>query len=566
MKRAVTVALILLFLPLSALGSEDKGDKLFTEALDLYQSLTKPRDSKHIENNKELWRTVAKAFHNIYIEYPTTARAPDALFLAGKMYEEIGSRFNSKAELYKSIDLSRQFIRGYPYSDQADDAQIRIARITERFDKSRAYWEYDKIIKEYPDGDMTEAARNKRKELAPYKREEIKYQVLKEPPTPGGLLRVTRIRSWAGKDYTRVVIHVDKKARFFPHLLKADPSLNTPPRLYVDIDGATVVHGLETPTTNLGLVREIRYGRNKHNTVRVVLYLTRYKGYKVFALRDPFRIVLDVYGNKKPPAGLVAKSTGKVRPGSMHTGRNVSTPPETLRDVLGLKVRTIVIDPGHGGHDPGAIGPSGIKEKTINLAIAKALKRSLEKNTNVERVILTRSKDKFISLRRRTAIARRNKADLFISIHCNASKNKRAHGIETYVLSFTQNKDSLAVAARENATNRRGLSDLKDIIKKYVLSSKIDESITLAETVQTSMVSNLNKHYRHIKSKGVKKAPFVVLIGADVPSILVETSFITNPREEKRLKNSRYINKLAEGIVAGIRKYSESNQTAYLNN
>ncbi|NIP29342.1 MAG: hypothetical protein GTO02_02760 [Candidatus Dadabacteria bacterium] len=165
-------------------------------------------------------------------------------------------------------------------------------------------------------------------------------------------------------------------------------------------------------------------------------------------------------------------------------------------------------------------------------------------------------------LEERTAIAKKRNADLFISIHCNAAKDRRAHGIETYILSFTNDQSSLEVAARENATTTKKISDLEDIVQEYLLSSKIEESNRFARYVQGSIVTNVSGKYSKVKNKGVKKAPFIVLIGADIPSILVETSFITNPTEENRLKSTKYINKIADGILSGIKKYVGENQTA----
>jgi N-acetylmuramoyl-L-alanine amidase len=225
----------------------------------------------------------------------------------------------------------------------------------------------------------------------------------------------------------------------------------------------------------------------------------------------------------------------------------------------------VVIDPGHGGHDPGAIGPTGLKEKDVTLAIAKALKNKIEQvggDFGISRVILTREDDRFIPLEERTGIAKREHADLFISIHCNAAKDSDAHGIETYILSFTNDPEALAVAARENVSTTKGISDLRDIIKKYLLNSKIDESKRLAAYVQTSVTTNLARKYQTAVDKGVKKAPFIVLIGADIPSILVETSFITNPREEEKLRDPKYINEIADGILRGVKSYSTEVETA----
>lgn len=559
-----------MFLPVGAYGL-DEGDRLYGEALSLYESLT--TDDANI-GNKEIWDTIARALRRIYVEYPTCAKAPDSLFLAGKLYEEIGNRFNSKDALRESLELSREYVRSYPYSKQADDAQIRIARLTEMENKARAYIEYEKVVRDYPNGDMHGAASRKLKELQSYKakaedlkKSEGEISVSKEKPpqrgSDGKLAMVQEIRRWGASDYTRVAIYVDKEVQFKHRLLRADPELGVPPRLFVDLYDTTVDKSLEAPNIDEGLLESIKFARNTPRVVRVVLYIRSYEDYRVFALHEPFRIVMDIYGKKQPGNVFVREESSDSVPPIDKSGDLIKTP-ETLRDVLGLKVRTVVIDPGHGGHDPGAIGPTGVKEKDVNLAIAKALKQRLEQSGFVEKVVLTRYDDRFIPLEERTAIARKHKADLFISIHCNSSKNKNAHGIETYVLSFTKDPDALAVAARENATNTRGLSDLEDILKKYLLSSKIDESISLAEHVQTSLVASLNGHYGEINDKGVKKAPFVVLIGADVPSILIEASFISNPRDEKRLADPMYIDKIANGIVAGIYKYSNNGKTAYL--
>ncbi len=184
----------------------------------------------------------------------------------------------------------------------------------------------------------------------------------------------------------------------------------------------------------------------------------------------------------------------------------------------------------------------------------------------ITRTILTREDDRFIPLEERTAIAKKHGADLFISIHCNANRKKDTYGIETYFLNFTGDPEAIQVAARENVTTTKRISDLKDIIKNYLLNSKIDESSRLAQYVQGSVIDQLETNYTHINNNVVKKAPFIVLIGADIPSILVETSYISNPREEKRLRNSRYIDKIAEGILSGIKSYVTEVETASTSN
>jgi len=549
------------------LFAQEKGEQLFEESLKLYKSLT--ADPVKI-NDLEIWDTIAKAFYSIYLTYPNSSKAPNSLFLSGKMYEEMGNRFNSPENLQKSIERSKEFMRRFPDSNLTDDSQIRVARIVEKSNKSQAYAEYQRVIEGYPKGDMVYASKKKLEELADYKpSKKQKTAVKKNQIKTEDLANINEIRHWSNDNYTRVVIHVDKEMPFTPYLLRADPGLGKPQRLYVDIKGTKVSRNLIVEPIEKGLLEDIKFARNTADQVRVVLYINSFDDYRVFSLSDPFRIVMDIYGEKpKDTDDLFVKQKTRFDTKKPSTLPKVDYEDiKNLRGALGLKVRTIVIDPGHGGHDPGATGPSGLKEKDVTLSIAKVLKRKIEENGGefgVSRVVLTRNTDRFIPLEERTAIAKKEKADLFVSIHCNAAKSNQAHGIETYILSFTNDPEALAVAARENSATRKSLSDLEDIVKKYLLSSKIDESTRLATHVQSSVVNRIAKKFDPVKNKGVKKAPFIVLIGADVPSILVESSFITNPREEKRLKSHDYLNEIADGIYAGIKKYSNEVETAFL--
>lgn len=554
--------LILLFLKGTALCI-DQAEEQFNETLNLYKNLT--TDPEKVKD-PEIWDILARAFYSIYLDNPESSTAPDSLFFSGKMYEEIGNRFNSREDLEKSVDRSTLFIRAYPKSNLADDAQVRKARIIEGWDKKQAYLEYERVIEDFPDGDMVYAAEGKLKQLSPFKPSK-KEKTLADKEEDDGLVRIKEIRHWSTDTKTRVVIHLDKEMPYKSYFLKPNPDVGKPPRLLVDILGTTVERNLALAPVDKGLLEEIKFGRNTPDKVRVVLYIRSFEDYRVFSLNDPFRIVMDIDGDKSNRDELFAKDEdpkdNKTLASLPKDGEDIST----LRGALGLKVKTVVIDPGHGGHDAGALGPTGLKEKDVNLKIAKALKSNIEQdgqNIGITRVILTRNDDRFIPLEERTAIAKKLNADLFVSIHCNAAKNKNAYGIETYILSFTKDPDALAVAARENATTTRGLSDLKDIIQKYILSSKIEESKRLASHVQTSVVSNISNNYRPVNNKGVKKAPFIVLIGADIPSILVESSFITNPREEKRLRSQSYVNEIAEGIYSGLKRYSTEVETASL--
>ena len=226
----------------------------------------------------------------------------------------------------------------------------------------------------------------------------------------------------------------------------------------------------------------------------------------------------------------------------------------SLIRALGLKIGKIVIDPGHGGHDTGTIGPDGLEEKDLVLEVGRKLGKLLETRLGAE-VVYTRKDDTFVPLETRTAIANQQRADLFVSIHANSSHDPAARGVETYYLNFTSSPDALEVAARENAVSEKSIYELQDLVKKIALKEKIEESREFAGDVQQSLHSGLAAKSPAIRNRGVKKAPFIVLIGANMPSILAEISFVSNPTDEHRLETSEYRQRIAESLYRGIAKY-----------
>jgi len=228
----------------------------------------------------------------------------------------------------------------------------------------------------------------------------------------------------------------------------------------------------------------------------------------------------------------------------------------SLIRALGLKIGKIVIDPGHGGHDTGTIGPNGLEEKDLVLDVGRRLGKLLESRLGAE-VVYTRKDDTFIPLETRTAIANQQRADLFISIHANSSRDPDARGVETYYLNFTSSPDALDVAARENAVSEKSIFELQDLVKKIALKEKIEESREFAGDVQESLHSGLAAKNPGIRNRGVKKAPFIVLIGANMPSILAEISFVSNPGDEHRLETGEYRQRIAESLYRGIAKYAD---------
>jgi N-acetylmuramoyl-L-alanine amidase len=237
----------------------------------------------------------------------------------------------------------------------------------------------------------------------------------------------------------------------------------------------------------------------------------------------------------------------------------------TLTRTLGLKIGRIVIDPGHGGHDTGTIGPTGLMEKDLCLDVALRLGKIIEQRLPGADVVYTRSDDTFVPLEERTNIANQAKADLFISIHANSSRDTGARGIETYYLNLKGTSEAMEVAARENATAQEGVHDLESLVKRIAQTEKIDESKEFAEDIQESLSDRIQKTSKSVRNRGVRKAPFVVLIGADMPSILTEISFLSNPADEKLLKQPEQRQRVAEGLYQGISSYLQNMNSVTVN-
>jgi N-acetylmuramoyl-L-alanine amidase len=254
---------------------------------------------------------------------------------------------------------------------------------------------------------------------------------------------------------------------------------------------------------------------------------------------------------KKSRAPTAAADTADLE---IREARPTAAGDRSLIRALGLKIGKIVIDAGHGGHDTGTIGPNGLLEKDLVLDVAKRLGRLLETRLGAE-VIYTRQDDTFIPLETRTAIANRERADLFISVHANSSRDSDARGVETYYLNFTSSPEALEVAARENAVSEKSIHELQDLVKKIALKEKIEESREFASNVQESLYGGLSLRNAGVRNRGIKKAPFIVLIGANMPSILAEISFVSNPSDERKLQTAEHRQRIAESLYRGVSKY-----------
>jgi N-acetylmuramoyl-L-alanine amidase len=244
--------------------------------------------------------------------------------------------------------------------------------------------------------------------------------------------------------------------------------------------------------------------------------------------------------------------------GASHEANSTLDGQRSLTRALGLKIGRIVIDAGHGGHDTGTIGPTGLMEKDLCLDVALRLGKIIQQKLPSAEVVFTRNDDTFIPLDRRTEIANEAKADLFVSVHANSSQDRGARGIETYYLNFTGSSDAMEVASRENALSGNAVHDLQDIVKKIASNEKIEESKDLAAMIQSSLSKRMENLNHGERNRGVRKAPFVVLIGADMPSVLSEVSFLSNPSDEQWLKKPENRQRIADGLYLGIESYLQS--------
>jgi N-acetylmuramoyl-L-alanine amidase len=359
--------------------------------------------------------------------------------------------------------------------------------------------------------------------------------------------RLTSVRLLSAQNSTRIMMELSREVRYQAHRLKEDPSKGLPPRIYVDLFNAKLAMDSKEPiTVENGLLRQVRVGQFSPDVVRVVIDMTSLREHSIFLLPDPYRLVIDFQGQN----GEIVAAENKIRKRTVMVGGKSNPPPN-------LGVRKIVLDPGHGGKDPGAVGVGGIAEKDIVLAVAKKLAKKLKEEMGIE-VVLTRTDDRFIPLEDRTAIANAEEADLFVSLHMNASPNGEAKGVETYYLDNTTDEASLRLAARENGTSRKNVSDLQFILSDMTQNMKLEDSITLAHRLHQSLVDSMSKRLTDVKDLGVKKALFYVLVGARMPSVLVEMLFITNKTEGRAMSQESYQNAVVDALYDGIVKYKES--------
>ncbi len=536
--RKISIIFFILFFFTSTSYPATKCYSLFKKGYYAFHRLKKDKKRSKYRSN---WLRVRTIFLRAYKCNKTGPYAPKSLYYIGRVYQELGKRSYLKKDFLNAIKYFDLLVRKFPKHSWCDDAKLYSAKIKLYYLKNieDAYIDLLYIVNFYPKGDKFKEAKRLLDKIETKKKYSVKIKKITKKSTIKKRSKVLNIRKWISGDYARVVLDLSNEVKYRKFTLKTRNYY----RIVVDIQGAFLSKKLlkkKKIRIKKGILYSIRFSQYKKDVVRVVVNVKGFKDFNVFALRDPFRLVLDVYGKRKKNEDInIVKDTIK--------SKKVS---ELLVEQLGLDIRTIMIDPGHGGKDPGAMFGS-LKEKDINLRLAKILGRMLKKKGF--RVLYTRTKDVFIPLEERTVMANSMGADLFISLHVNAHRNRRVRGIEVYYLNLANSKEAVRVAARENAVSSKSISDLQAILTDLMLNSKIKESSVLASKVLFSVLKDCRK-YRP-GSNGVRHAPFYVLMGARMPAILIEIGYITNPIDRKRLMSYSYLKRLAKGIVNGILAY-----------
>jgi N-acetylmuramoyl-L-alanine amidase len=527
-----------------------------------YADLKKSSSAKKYRSK---WMECINKYEKAYKSSPSDPWAPAAMFKTGYLYFELADVSFLKKDLNSGISLMRDLINRYPGSRYKFKA---LKSIKENKPKlySNKYISKDsndpvkKIIK-----DKHPSAQKPDKPTKPeviYSKNNTDQKMSSSDQAEN---TINKIRFHTHENRTRIVVDSDSEINYEFNDLNKDKSHKKPPRIYIDFKNSTLADKIDNKyNVKDQQVENVRIARYTKDTVRLVVDLKHdARDFKVFSLFKPYRTVVDIWGGAKDAGDI--KNHPKVAK-NLNTDKIDNPNADSLVRQLALGVKKIVIDPGHGGKDYGAPGYyKGSHEKYVVMEVAKKLARKIENEFGYE-VVLTRDRDKYLTLEKRTDLANNNRADLFISLHTNAARNKNAYGIETYFLNLATDENSISVAARENATSTKNISDLQTILNDLMRDAKINESSRLASYIQAEMSGSLKNKVSYIKDRGVKQAPFYVLLGAKMPAVLVEMGFISNPRECKRLNSDVYQEEVCNGIMNGIRKYlKENGARAYMN-
>ncbi len=569
---AAAAAVWLAAAPASAAAPQATAKDLYVAAQAREQAIRAALDASPPDPppTRDAMRQAVAAYRQVVLRYPASGYCDNALWQAAQLLADTFVRHGDERDRAAALQLLLSLQSEYPSSPLVPKARADSAR-----------------IKGLAAGAPATPADARRPAPPP----------AAAPAAPDVvLLRDVRRRSTARGGL--VEIELDGPVQY------REERLYNPSRIFFDLAKTRTTDALKDATLSFesGLIKQVRIGRHPNAMTRVVMDVAEGTRCSSTLASAPYRLLITCGGDADagaaddpaaaapasserasaaaataapapaspplvapplaPPAAPVQPraAADTVQPEADAPAKSAPAEPSangrggfSMARQLGLRVGRIVIDAGHGGRDPGAQGP-GYTEAALTLDIALRLERLLAKESGVE-VVLTRRTDEFVALQERTEIANREGADLFISIHANASRNRAARGVESYLLNFASTPDAAAVAARENASSTLTMSHLNDLVKQIALNSKLDESRDLARHVQSAMVRRLNASNQQVRDLGVKQAPFVVLVGASMPSVLVEVSFLTHKQEGRLLGTGAYRQRIAEALLDGVRRY-----------
>jgi N-acetylmuramoyl-L-alanine amidase len=555
-------------------------------------------------DDRELLHSAVKQYQFLRREYPGSKSRFDALFRIGEIYKD---------DLHEDASARAtftEFLRRYPRNRLAEEARKETAP-TEKQQALKAGKPQQTLARKPTHGSAAGSADDdgSADESTADESKSDDSEARRSEARSSKLAHVTAIRHWATPDYTRVAIDLEQDVPY------ETQRIENPDRVVLDLLDTKLDLALtgKSFAVDDGFLKKIRLSQFKTGQTRVVLEVDDDAEFNAFFEPNPARLIVDVREKPRPVSlkevstdarmpitsiastpkkriieaddddavakpesstnkpidtpGIAPHSSGHLANSTAAGKRKTAGPNPLAREAqptasgdrsltraLGLKIGRIVIDPGHGGHDTGTIGPNGLEEKDLVLDVSLRLGKLLGGRLGAD-VVYTRRDDTFIPLENRTAIANQEAADLFVSVHANSSHDPDARGVETYYLNFTSSPDALEVAARENAASDKSIHELQDLVKKIALKEKIDESREFAADVQEFLHGGLAAKNPGIRDRGVKQAPFIVLIGANMPSILAEISFVSNPGDERRLETAEYRQRIAESLYRGIAKY-----------
>ncbi len=537
---------------------------LYRDAAEDWRALL--RDSRK-GMQRDPWLDLERRFLAALAKDPEGATGAKARFQAARCREELAERSHLRSDWQHAVTQYLTLAADFASSDLADDGLFRAAFImAKRLDDADGAREAaGQVLKRYPRGDMAASARELAASLPP-EPPAVKKAETAPPKKPGPFVQLSQLRrvSWQGDNKRMVVfLELDRPAAF-SHQCLGPGAKGSPARLQIDLADTRPASDLKPGLTLTGkLIPRVRVAlmgaeeKSENGKTRVVLDLGRLRHYTVTTRLSPPGISVQASaanladGLAPPPAG----KNGPVLQGRFSGDESdEGGKAGTLMEQLGLTVRTIMLDPGHGGKDPGAMG-NGIRESSVTLQLAKMLGERLRKAGFI--VLYTREKDVYVALEQRTEMANKKKADLFISLHVNASTDKNLNGLETYFLDLARTSSAATVAARENAVSVKSISDLQFILTDLMLSAKLQESRELSRIMQGSMHGRAQRAGFGVANNGVRSAPFYVLMGARMPAALVEIGYLSNAADAKRIQSDTYLERLADGLAAGVAAYKQ---------